>query len=229
MKRAFNLVARLAALRLAALGVLGVIALAGCSGGAPTTENPVTSGPDAGPSYSGPAPATADIQAFRINFWENVRGANRCGSCHNAGGQSPQFARSDDVNAAYQQASSVVNRDSPSQSTIVVKVGGGHNCWLADPGACASILTRWIQDWVGASATGGRQIELKEPTPKDPGSSRRFPPTAADAGFAPGAYAAHYLLRRLPHFGLRDGAVAVLRLERHQRGVHRRDPEDQSR
>ena len=65
--------------RLAALALTSVIALAGCGGGAETTETPVTSGPIAGPTYSGPAPATADIQAFRINFWENVRGSNRCG------------------------------------------------------------------------------------------------------------------------------------------------------
>jgi hypothetical protein len=181
MKRAINI----SVVRLAALCMLGVIVLAGCSGGAETTQNPVTSGPDAGPDYAGPAPATADIQSFKINFWENVRGTNRCGNCHKAGGQAPQFARSDDVNAAYQQASGVVNRDMPSQSIIVAKVGGGHNCWLPDAGACASIMTRWIQDWVGAAGTGGREIQLTAPTPHDPGSSKRFPPTAAEAGFAP--------------------------------------------
>lgn len=164
--------------RLAAIALLAGIALSGCGGGASTTENPITTPPTSGPTYSGPAPATADIQAFRINFWENIRGTNRCGNCHNAGGQTPQFARSDDVNAAYQQASGVVNRDSPSQSIIVMKVGGGHNCWLADAGACASIMTRWIQDWVGAAGTGGRAIELIEPTAKDPGATRRLPPTA---------------------------------------------------
>src|SRR5687768_13560638 len=85
-------VARFAS-RLAALALLGAFGLAGCSGGAGTTTNPVTDGPNAGPNYTGPAPATADIQAFRINFWENVRATDRCGSCHNAGGQAPQFAR----------------------------------------------------------------------------------------------------------------------------------------
>src|SRR5690606_2787848 len=113
-----------------------------------------------GPNYTGPAPANADIQAFRINLWENIRGGNRCGNCHGAGGQAPTFARSDDVNQAYQQAGSVINRDSPSQSALVLKVAGGHNCWLADAGACATILTRWITDWVGASDTTVRQIEL---------------------------------------------------------------------
>jgi hypothetical protein len=179
MKRAFTS----GVARLAALAIIGVIALAGCSGGADTTQNPVTSGPDAGPTYAGPAPATADIQAFKVSFWENVRGTNRCGNCHKAGGQMPNFARSDDVNAAYQQAGPVINRDSPSQSTLVLKVGGGHNCWLPDPAACASILTRWITDWVGAGSGGAKQIELIAPVSKDPGSSKRFPPTAP-AGFA---------------------------------------------
>src|SRR5688572_25838696 len=179
--RAFNLSVFRGASRLAAVTILGVLALAGCGGGAGTSENPNTQPPNAGPNYSGPAPATADIQAFRVNFWENIRGTDRCGNCHNAGGQAPQFARSDDVNQAYQQANGVVNRDSPSLSLIVTKVGGGHNCWRGDPGACASDLTRWISAWVGASGTGGRQIQLTEPTPRDPGSSRRFdatPPTS---------------------------------------------------
>ncbi|MGH8177082.1 MAG: LamG domain-containing protein [Steroidobacter sp.] len=179
MKHAFR--SRVA--RLTAVAVLGMIALAGCGGGSDTTTNPDISGPTAGPNYAGPAPATADIQAFRINFWENVRGANRCGNCHTAAGQAPQFARSDDVNAAYQQASAIVDRESPSQSAIVLKVGGGHNCWLPDAGACASIMTRWIQDWVGAAGTAGRQIELVAPTPRDPGSSRRFPANPQTANF----------------------------------------------
>jgi len=179
MKRKF----RSNVLHLAALLAASVFAFTGCGGGADTTENPVTTGPTAGPTYSGPAPATADIQAFRVAFWENVRGTNRCGNCHNAGGQMPNFARSDDVNAAYQQASTVVDRSSPSQSPLVLKVAGGHNCWLADASACASILTRWIQDWVGAEGSGGRQIELVAPTPKDPGSSKRLVP--ADASKTP--------------------------------------------
>jgi mono/diheme cytochrome c family protein len=174
MKRVFDR----SVARLAGLGLLALLALSGCGGGASTQENPITTGPNAGPTYTGPAPATADIQAFRINFWENVRGANRCGNCHTASGQAPQFARSDDVNAAYQQAGGIVDRQNPSQSIIVAKVGGGHNCWLADAGACASIMTRWITDWVGASGTGGRAIELVEPAAKDPGATRRLPATA---------------------------------------------------
>src|SRR5688500_4668530 len=100
MKRAFNF----GLIRYAAIALFSAIVLSGCSGGASTEENPVTGGPNAGPNYAGPAPATDDIQAFRVEFWENIRGTNRCGNCHNATGQAPTFARSDDVNAAYQQA-----------------------------------------------------------------------------------------------------------------------------
>jgi hypothetical protein len=162
-------------LRVVGLSLLAVAVLAGCGGGAETNENPVTTGSSAPNDYSGPQPSNADIQAFRVEFWQNIRSTDRCGNCHVAGNQSPTFARSDDVNAAYQQATSIVDRNSPSQSALVLKVAGGHNCWLADPSACASILTRWISSWVGASATGGREIELLEPTPKDPGTSKRFP------------------------------------------------------
>ncbi|NLG75325.1 MAG: LamG domain-containing protein, partial [Xanthomonadaceae bacterium] len=170
--------------RLFVVASLAAFALSGCSGGADTVTNDPTSPPTAGPAYSGPAPASDDVQAFRINFWENIRSEGRCGGCHNAGGQAPTFARSDDVNAAYQQATAIVDRSTPSQSPLVVKVAGGHNCWEADPGACATILTRWITDWVGASDGGGRQIELIPPEDvRDPGSSKRFPATAAEAGF----------------------------------------------
>lgn len=215
--RAFNL----SMFRLAAVAIVGVFGLAGCGGGADTAENPNTSPPTAGPTYTGPAPATSDIQAFRVNFWENVRGSDRCGNCHNAGGQAPQFARSDDVNQAYQQANGIVNRDNPSQSLIVTKVAGGHNCWRGDPAACASDLTRWIQNWVGASGTGGRQIQLTEPTPRDPGSSKRFPATPPpefkavydilDANCS-ACHQANSATAQSPYFaagGVPDGAVDV--------------------
>lgn len=178
MKRAINS----CVVRLAAMAIVGGLILSGCSGGASTTQNPQTSGPGAGPSYTGPAPATDDVQAFRINFWENVRGENRCGNCHKSGGQAPQFARSDDVNAAYEAANPIVDRENPSQSPLVLKVAGGHNCWLADPNACASILTQWITKWVGSSDSAGKQIELVAPVVKDPGKSKRFPETPP-AGF----------------------------------------------
>jgi len=157
---------------------LAAAVLAGCSsGGAPTTENPITQAPPV-LDYTGPASANADVQAFRINLWENIKANNRCGSCHNAGGQTPQFARNDDVNLAYQAANSVVNLTQPDQSRMVLKVAGGHNCWLQSPSACGDTLTVWIRNWAGASATGGTQIQLQAPAIKEVGGSKSFPATA---------------------------------------------------
>ncbi len=151
-------------------------ALAACGGGAETAQNPVTSAPSQPSSYTGPVPATADIQAFKINVWDNIKADNRCGSCHGAAGQLPNFARMDDVNLAYSQALTVANLPSPADSRIVTKVVGGHNCWLADNASCGAILTRWISDWSSVTQSGaGRTIQLTAPPIKDPGSSKSFP------------------------------------------------------
>ncbi|HEU4627217.1 MAG TPA: LamG domain-containing protein [Steroidobacteraceae bacterium] len=154
-------------------------ALAACSGGGPSTvQNPVTSAPPVA-DYNGPPAQNADVQAFKLNLWQNIKDSNRCGGCHNAGGQTPQFARNDDINAAYTAANTVVNLSQPDQSRMVQKVGGGHNCWLASASACADTLTVWIRNWAGASATGGKQIELQEPSIKEVGASKTFPESSA--------------------------------------------------
>ncbi len=154
--------------------------VAACSGGGPgTVQNPVTSAPPVA-DYTGPAPQNADVQAFKLNLWENIKANNRCGGCHNAGGQTPQFARNDDVNAAYTAANTVVNLTQPDQSRMVIKVGGGHNCWLASASACADTLTVWIRNWAGSTATGGRTIQLEAPPIKEVGASKSFPDSSAD-------------------------------------------------
>jgi Concanavalin A-like lectin/glucanases superfamily len=154
-------------------------ALSACGGGgAPTEATGVAPPSSAADTYTGPAPATADVQAFKVSFWENVRSTSRCGQCHNATSpaQMPNFARSDDVNLAYAQANTVVNLLQPSTSLIVTKVGGGHNCWLSDPSACAQILTTWISNWAGASGGGGgTQVQLTEPPATAVGNSKNFP------------------------------------------------------
>ena len=110
-----------------------VTALAACSSGSngpSTVVQQQTSNTSTANAYTGPAASTADVTAFQINFWQNVRVQNRCGGCHHEGGQSPMFARSDDVNLAYQAALPLVDISNPSQSTFVLKVSGGHNCWV---------------------------------------------------------------------------------------------------
>jgi hypothetical protein len=157
---------------------LAAAALAGCGGGAETVQNPVTT-PVTPSAYSGPAPATGDVQAFRINVWDNLKAVNRCGQCHTQGGQAPPFVRTDDVNLAYAAANPIVDLASPRDSRLVAKVAGGHNCWLASAAACGDILTTWIAAWAGASAGGSAGVELKAPPIRDAGASKSFP-TAPD-------------------------------------------------
>jgi Concanavalin A-like lectin/glucanases superfamily len=153
------------------------LALSACSGGAPTTPNPNTANA-AVSVYTGPAPDSPDVEAFKVNLWQNINMSSRCGGCHKAGGQSPEFARADDVNQAYSAALTVVNLTQPDQSLMVVKVGGGHNCWLSSPSACADILTTWIQNWAGGGAggaSGSTQIQLTAPVDQPVGPTKQFP------------------------------------------------------
>jgi hypothetical protein len=171
--------------RITGLAVLiASMALSACGGGgAPTTATPASAPSSTANAYTGPAPATADVQAFEVNFWNNVRVQNRCGQCHNATtpAQMPNFARSDDVNLAYAQANTVVNLAQPSTSLIVTKVSGGHNCWLADNSACGTILTTWISNWASATGAGSAtQVQLTAPPVQSVGQSLNFPAAATD-------------------------------------------------
>ncbi len=158
--------------------VLAMLALAACGGGASTTENPPTTPPPAA-GYTGPPPASQDVQAFKLNVWDNLQASNRCGQCHGTGGQVPSFVRSDDINLAYEAANSVVDLGNPSASTMVTKVGGGHNCWLAADSACADQLTVWIRNWAGQTMGGTRGAPLQPPPIKDVGASKSFPASSA--------------------------------------------------
>jgi hypothetical protein len=166
------------------LALAASFALTACGGaGAPTTTNPAPSQTVTADAYTGPPAATADVTAFQVNFWNNVRVQNRCGQCHNATSpaQMPNFARSDDVNLAYAQANTVVNLATPSTSLIVTKVSGGHNCWLADNGACGQILTTWISNWAGAAgASSSTTVQLQAPPDQAVGQSLNFPAAATD-------------------------------------------------
>ena len=154
------------------------LGLAACGGGgAPTTATPASAPTSSIDAYTGPAPATADVQAFEINLWNNIRGQNRCGQCHNATtpAQMPNFARSDNVNLAYAEANTVVNLAQPSTSLMVVKVTGGHNCWLADNSACGQILTTWITNWANATgAASATTVALVAPPNESVGQSLNF-------------------------------------------------------
>ena len=172
--------------------LLVLLSLGACSGGgAPTTVNQQSTPPSStANAYTGPAPANADVQAFKINLWDNIRPANRCGGCHHQGGQSPMFARSDDVNLAYQAAGPLVNLVRPDQSTLVLKVGSGHNCWVADPSACAATMLVWIQAWIGAGSASTTSVQLIAPPVQAAGGGKQFPadPTAGNPSFETTVY-----------------------------------------
>jgi hypothetical protein len=175
-------------LRAATSALLSSILLAACGGGAQTTDNPLSQDPgnNNNTAYTGPAARDADVLKFQQEFWGNAKTTDRCGSCHNESvGQVPMFVRNDDVNMAYDEAVTVVDTLDPSLSRIVEKVSEapiGHNCWVADPGVCGTIMTTWIENWVGAAAGGGREIVLTPPVSVAPGDSLNFPPDA----FTPG-------------------------------------------
>lgn len=170
-------------LRAATTVLLSSIILAACGGGAETVANPLPQGTGSNNDnpYTGPVAADADVLKFQQEFWSNAKTTDRCGSCHNETvGQMPMFVRNDDVNLAYTEALTVVDTDQPSLSEIVAKVSSpplGHNCWVADPGVCGTIMTTWIENWIGAAAGGGRQIVLTPPVSTDPSNSKNFPDT----------------------------------------------------
>ena len=126
-------------------------------------------------SYTGPAPATADVYAFQTYLWFNIVG--KCGACHDEGvGQSPTFARQDDINLAYSEAIGVVDLTRPQESRLVTKVAGGHSCWEVNTDACAQLMTAYIKNWAQQeSESSSRQVALTEPVLKDAGASKRFP------------------------------------------------------
>ncbi len=185
MNRNQSLRARMGVLKRAAALTLA-LALAACTAGGPSTVQTQATTPNlAASSYTGPTPANGDVQSFMVHLWANIRTPDKCGGCHHEGGQSPMFARSDDVNLAYQAASPLVNFQQPSQSTLVLRVASGHNCWLADPQACADTMTTWIQNWIGASATTTTTIKLTAPTDITVAGGKQFPATAETEGSSP--------------------------------------------
>jgi mono/diheme cytochrome c family protein len=163
-------------------GCLSLLLAAGLTacGGASTEATPVTtSASSTALNYSGPVPATTDVQAFKLNVWDNLMEQDRCGACHGSGGQAPTFVHDSDINLAYAAANTVVDLANPGSSRMVTKVAGGHNCWLSSDIACADLITTYITAWAGGSSSAGNVIQLTAPTLRDPGASRSFP---ADSG-----------------------------------------------
>jgi len=171
-------------LRTVAVALFTTFLVAACGGGAQTTDNPAAQAPgnNNDTAYNGPAAESPEVLKFQQEFWSNAKSTNRCGNCHNETvGQLPMFVRNDNINDAYDAAVTVVNQTQPSLSEIVSKVSAppiGHNCWVDDPSVCGTILTTWIENWVGETAGGGREIVLTPPASQDPADSKNFPDTS---------------------------------------------------
>lgn len=164
------------------------VALGACgSGSGEKTElNPPAYDPNdafivGGVSYDGPASESNDVQNFKINLWDNLTQAGRCASCHNseaALNQNPRFADTVNINDAYRAALSLVNLDDPTQSRLATKVAEGHNCWLspASPASvCAGLITAWISNWAGGSASSQTEIDLRSPVIREVSATKSFP------------------------------------------------------
>jgi len=165
----------------ALIGLAILFSLSACGSGSGASVEQITSSstPEVS-NYSGPAPATADAQNFKLAVWDNLIPNNRCGQCHNES-QSPRFVRADDINLAFDTANGLVDLADPSKSLLANKVRSGHNCWLTDANACADIIESYIANWAGDTIGGnGKSIQLTAPVEKTPGASKNFPLSAGD-------------------------------------------------
>ena len=154
-----------------------VALLSACGGGSDTVVEPTPLPPPLEQpvvNYNGPAPATADVQNFKLSVWDNVATADRCGACHVQGQQSPAFARNDDINLAYADINPYIDFDQASDSELIEKVAGGHNCWLNSTTACTDIMTTWISSWADQEQEA-TTIQLQAPTLREPGANKNFP------------------------------------------------------
>ncbi len=125
-----------------------------------------------------------DVNRYKNEVWEKLRGSDRCGSCHIEGGAAPTpFVHQRDVNAAHDAALTVVDTRNPENSAMVTKVAGGHQCWLgsAQSDACAAELVVYLRNWLFPTDSLSREeVTLTAPTPRDPDTSIiPFPETSA--------------------------------------------------
>jgi hypothetical protein len=134
-----------------------------------------------------PAPENTDVRAFMDEFWNEVARSDRCGSCHDDR-YAPRFVRTDDINLAFTESLQWVDRDQPGQSALIEKAAAGHGCWLGATHAthCASILTRWIENWQQASTGITPPLITLEPPPDYPLPAVRVLPDTAPLSFGLG-------------------------------------------
>ncbi|NMP30590.1 LamG domain-containing protein [Thalassotalea sp. M1531] len=158
-----------------ALSIVSFSLLVTACGGGDVESNPPKQQDPQSDEYTGPAPATEDIQKYKTALWDNISTTDKCGACHTVGNQAPYFANREDVNDAYSATNPLVDLTNPGNSRLVEKVEGGHNCWLASDSACGETMEQWIKLWSDDRVSQANTIELTAPVIREPGSSKNFP------------------------------------------------------
>lgn len=152
-------------------------------GGSERQVDTTSTGGSSGFVYEGPAPATDEIQNFKVAFYDPLVDSNRCGECHTPGGTGTvTFVDQGNVNQAWQQARTVVNLDDPAASEVVSRVANGHNCWLAanQAATCATTITGYIERWAEAGVDTTATVQLSPRRAYSPGATRVLPATHDD-------------------------------------------------
>jgi hypothetical protein len=157
------------------LSVVSMLLLVNACGDSTVEEQPPLTPDNKNAEYSGPAPATEDIQKYKTSLWDNISATDRCGSCHTEGNQAPYFASRENVNDAYAATNPLVSLTKPEESRLVQKVAGGHNCWLDSDQACGETMEQWVKLWADDRVSKANAIVLKPPVIKEPGTSKNFP------------------------------------------------------
>ncbi len=225
---------RPAALLKSALLAAIVVLLSACgggSGGGTSKNNPPVAQPGGNNFvYSGPPPASGDIQRFQTAFYNNLVNDNRCGTCHTRGGQGKTaFVDRFDVNAAYNAALTLVNLENPAASAIVQKVYGGHNCWESSNAACRVQMISFIENWANGGGGVATSVKLATPRDRDPNGAdvdgdgvgdgfRGFPEDATTYAGSPlytmvkthcsRCHSETAAVRQQPYFGSNDATIS---------------------
>lgn len=167
---------------------MALLVLQGCSSGSGGggSDRAVDLSQDVGSAdfvYNGPAPASEEIQNFKVSFYDPLSGNDRCGECHTPGGTgTTQFTDQSDVNNAWQLARTVVDLNDPGASVVVQRVANGHNCWLgaAQTATCAATMTGYIERWAAGTVQSASTVQLTPRNAMSPSGTKVLPPTLTD-------------------------------------------------
>ncbi|MBT8149657.1 MAG: LamG domain-containing protein [Pseudomonadales bacterium] len=133
-------------------------------------------------NYNGPDPRDQAVRDYKLFFWDEVTQPTiGCAGCHMQEGSGTRwFVRSDNINTAYDDTLPVVSLADPASSSLVDKVAGGHNCWVADLTLCRDTLIEFITNWAnGAADTSATELVLVAPNDQLPSGAITFPDNAS--------------------------------------------------